>query len=94
MKQMAKPKIIAWIKPYCPWCHGLLAMLKKHGLEFEARDVIGHERYFDELVHRTNQSKAPCVEIDGHMLVDTSGDEAEAWMIENGYLPKAGTART
>jgi glutaredoxin len=64
-------------------------MLKKHGFKFEARDVIGHERYFDEMVQLTHQSKAPCVEIDGTMLVDTSDAEVEAWMRENGYLKKS-----
>jgi len=83
---VSKPKIIAWIKPYCPWCQGLVAMFKKHGLAFEARDVIGDQRHLDEMVRVTKQSKAPCVDIDGNLLVDTSGDEAEAWMKEHGYL--------
>ncbi|MEK7475144.1 MAG: glutaredoxin [Candidatus Coatesbacteria bacterium] len=84
------PKIIVWTKPYCPWCQGLMAMLKSHGLVFEARDVIGHERYHDEMVQLTHQEKAPCVQIDGHMLVDTSDRETEAWMIGKGYITKKG----
>ena len=63
-------------------------MLKRHNLAFDARDVIAHQRYYDEMVQLTNQEKAPCVRIDGCMLADTSGDEVEAWLKEKGYLKK------
>jgi glutaredoxin len=84
-----KPKIIVWIKPYCPWCQGLLAMLKQRGFAFQSRDVIGHERYHAEMVQLTHQEKAPCVSIDGTLLIDTSDQEVEAWMKEHGYLKAA-----
>jgi len=35
---------------------------------------------------RSGQSLSPCVEIDGTMLPDISGEEVEQWMIANGYL--------
>jgi monothiol glutaredoxin len=35
---------------------------------------------------RSGQSLSPCVEINGHMLPDISGEEVEAWMISNGLL--------
>jgi monothiol glutaredoxin len=31
---------------------------------------------------------SPCVEINGQMLADVSGDEVEAWMVENGLVEK------
>jgi len=85
-----KPEIVVWIKPYCPWCHGVLNMLKKHGLSYDARDVIAYQRYYDEMVQLTNQEKAPCVRIDGNLLADTSDDEVEAWLTGKGYLKKKG----
>lgn len=86
---MPKPNIVVWIKPYCPWCHGVIATLKKHDLSYDARDVIAYQRYYDELVELTNQSMAPCVQVDGNMLVDTSGEELEAWLVEKGYVTAA-----
>ena len=35
---------------------------------------------------RSGQPLSPCVEIDGNMIADVSGEEVEQWMIENGYL--------
>ena len=34
-----------------------------------------------EMVEKSGQMLSPCVEIDGHMLPDISGDEVEAWML-------------
>ena len=36
-----------------------------------------------EMIERSGQMMQPCVEINGHMLADVSGDEVEAWMLAN-----------
>ena len=38
---------------------------------------------------RSGQPLSPCVEIDGQMLPDISGEEVEKWLSENGYLEKS-----
>jgi len=86
---MKKPKkIIAWIKPGCPWCRGLTGWMKKQGLECETRDVTGNEKHYREMAEKTGQTLAPCVEIDGIMLADTSAEEVEVWMRSKGYIGK------
>jgi monothiol glutaredoxin len=35
---------------------------------------------------KSGQPLSPCVEVDGVMLVDVSGAEVEAWMVENGKV--------
>jgi glutaredoxin len=83
---MEKPKITAWLKPSCGWSGGVRAVFKKYELPFEERDVINRLECFEEMVARTGQTKQPCVEINGHMLADVSGQEVEAWMLQNGVV--------
>jgi monothiol glutaredoxin len=78
-----QPKIIAYLKPSCGWSGGVRAVFKKYGLPFEDRDVINNPDNFQEMVDKTGQMKQPCVEINGHMLADVSGEEVEAWMLQN-----------
>jgi len=80
---MSKPKIIAYLKPTCGWSNGVRAILKKYELPFEDRDIINDPAQRAEMVEKSGQMLSPCVEIDGHMLPDISGDEVEAWMLAN-----------
>jgi len=61
---------------------GVRAIMKKHGLEFEDRDIINNADQYAEMVEKSGQPLSPCVEIDGHMLADVSGDEVEAYMLK------------
>jgi monothiol glutaredoxin len=85
---MQSPKIIAYLKPMCGWSQGVRAVLRKYDLPFEDRDIINQRDQFEEMVRKTGQTLSPCVEIDGKMLADISGEEMENWMIQNGYLQK------
>ena len=38
------------------------------------------------MIEKSGQPLSPCVEINGHMLPDISGDELEAWMIANNIV--------
>ena len=80
---MEKPKIIAYLKPTCGWSNGVRAVLKKYDLPYEDRDIINHETQRREMVEKSGQMLSPCVEIDGHMLADVSGEEVEAWLLAN-----------
>ena len=80
---MEKPKIIAYLKPTCGWSNGVRAVFTKYGLPFEDRNIIGNPAHRQEMVARSGQPLSPCVEINGQMLADISGEEVEAWMLAN-----------
>ena len=77
------PQIIAWLKPVCGWSGGVREVFRKYGLEFEDRDIINNPDIYAEMVQKSGQPLSPCVEINGQVLADVSGEEVEAWMVEN-----------
>jgi len=80
---MEKPKIIAYLKPTCGWSMGVRAVLKKYDLPYEDRDIINDPIQRQEMIEKSGQMLSPCVEINGQMLPDISGEEVEAWLLEN-----------
>jgi len=80
---MTKPKIIAYLKPSCGWSRGVRAILNKYDLPFEDRDIINDPAQRQEMIAKSGQMLSPCVEINGHMLPDISGEEVEAWLLAN-----------
>ena len=80
---MNKPKIIAYLKPSCGWSNGVRAVLRKYDLSYEDRDIINDAAQRQEMIEKSGQMLSPCVEINGHMLADISGEEVEAWMLAN-----------
>ena len=82
----SSPKITVYLKTFCGWSEGVRAIMRKYGLEYEEKDIIKNPAFRWEMEQRSGQSLSPCVEIDGHMLPDISGEEVEKWMVENGYL--------
>ena len=77
------PQIIAWLKPVCGWSNGVREVFRKYGLEFEDRDIINNPDIYAEMVQKSGQPLSPCVEINGQVLADVSGEEVEAWIVEN-----------
>jgi len=80
---MNKPKIIAYLKPSCGWSQGVRAVLRKYDLPYEDRDIINNAQQRQEMIEKSGQMLSPCVEVDGHMLPDISGDEVEAYLLAN-----------
>ena len=80
---MNKTKIIAYLKPTCGWSNGVRAVLKKYDLPFEDRDIINDPAQRQEMIEKSGQMLSPCVEINGRMLADISGDEVEAYLLAN-----------
>jgi len=83
---METPKIIAYLKPTCGWSNGVRAVLKKYDLPFEDRDIINDPVQRQEMVEKSGQMLSPCIEINGQMLADISGEEVETWMLENKFV--------
>jgi glutaredoxin len=79
-------KITAYLKTYCGWSEGVRAIMRKYGLSYEEKDIIQNPAFRWEMEQRSGQSLSPCVEINGHMLADVSGEEVERWMIDQGLL--------
>ncbi len=82
-KLMNKPKIIAYLKPSCGWSQGVRAIMRKYDLPFEDRDIINDPVQRQEMIEKSGQMLSPCVEIDGRMLPDISGEEVEAYLLSN-----------
>ena len=80
---MNKPKIIAYLKPTCGWSQGVRAVLRKYDLPYEDRDIINDPAQRQEMIERSGQMLSPCVDVEGHLLADVSGDEVEAYLLAN-----------
>jgi glutaredoxin len=83
---MEKPKIVAYLKPSCGWSMGVRAIMKKYDLPYEDRDIINQPEQRREMIEKTGQMLSPCVEINGRMLPDVSGDEVEAFLLANSLV--------
>ena len=83
---MEKPKIIAYMKPSCGWSEGVRAVMRKYDLPFEDRDIINDPSQRQEMIQKTSQTLQPCVEVEGNMLVDVSGEEVEAYLLANDFV--------
>jgi glutaredoxin len=80
---MNKLKVIAYLKPSCGWSQGVRAVLRKYDLPFEDRDIINDPLQRQEMIEKSGQMLSPCVEVNGHLLADVSGDEVEAYLVAN-----------
>jgi glutaredoxin len=76
-------KIKAYLKPHCGWSNGVRAILRKHNLPFADIDIINNRANYAEMVQKSGQPLSPCVEIDGVMLSDVSGEEVENYLLSN-----------
>ena len=80
---MDKLNIIAYLKPTCGWSQGVRAVLRKYDLPFEDRDIINDPDQRQEMIEKSGQMLSPCVEINGRVLADVSGEEVEAFLLAN-----------
>ena len=83
---MDTPKIIAYLKPTCGWSNGVRATLRKYDLTYEDRDIINDPAQREEMIRKSGQPLSPCVEINGKMLPDISGEEVEAYLLAHGLV--------
>ena len=83
---MEKPNIITYMKPSCGWSNGVRAVMQKYDLPFEDRDIINDPAQRQEMIQKTGQMLQPCVEVNGNMLADVSGEEVEAYLLANSLV--------
>ena len=79
-------KIRAYLKPSCGWSRGVRAIFAKYGLEYDDIDIINSRENYAEMVQKSGQPLSPCVELDGVMLADISGEEVEQYMLANNLV--------
>jgi len=84
-------KITAYLKTFCGWSEGVRAIFRKYDLDYEEKDIIKNPAFRWEMEQRSGQPLSPCVEVNGAMLADVSGEEVEQWMLENGLLEPSNT---
>jgi len=75
--------IKAYLKPSCGWSNGVRAIMRKYSLAYEDIDIINVRENYAEMVQKSGQPLSPCVEVDGVMLADVSGEEVENYLLSN-----------
>jgi glutaredoxin len=83
---MEKPQVTAYVKTMCGWSSGVRAVLAKYELPYTEKDIIKNPAFRFEMEQRSGQQLSPCVEINGVMLADISGEEVERYMLENSLV--------
>ncbi len=65
-------------------------MMAKYHLAHEERDIMNDPQQRAEMIQKSGQELSPCVEVNGHMLADVSGDEVETWLLAQGLVKPTG----
>lgn len=79
-------KLIVYIKAGCPWCTEVVQFLLDHDIQFEGRNVSNSEKFMQEMMDKSGQTKAPTLDIDGEILADVGREEVEAYFKEKGVV--------
>ncbi len=83
---MEKPQITAYLKTHCGWSGGVRAVLAKYNLPFTEKDIIENPAFRWEMETKSGQPLSPCVEVNGEMLSDVSGEEVERYLVEKNLI--------
>lgn len=79
-------EIKAYLKPSCGWSRGVRAVFAKYQVSFDDINIIGNTTAYSEMVRKSGQNLSPCVEINGVMLADVSGEEVERYLLGKGLV--------
>ncbi len=83
---MEKPQITAYLKTQCGWSGGVRAVFAKYNLQYTEKDIIQNPAFRWEMETKSGQPLSPCVEVNGKMVPDVSGEELEQYLIENNLV--------
>lgn len=78
--------LIVYTKTGCPWCRDVLDFLNEQQVVFEEREVRGNKVYFDEMIQKSGQTKAPTLDLMGEILADTDRDAVAVFLKGKGML--------
>jgi len=79
-------EVTAYLKTFCGWSEGVRAILRKHNLKWEEKDIIKNPAFRWEMEQKSGQGLSPCVIVNGEMLADVSGDEVETYLLDKGLV--------
>ncbi|MGI8821446.1 MAG: glutaredoxin family protein [Chthoniobacterales bacterium] len=85
---METPQITAYLKTHCGWSAGVRAVLAKYNLPFTEKDIIQNPAFRWEMETKSGQPLSPCVEINGEMVADVSGEDVEQYLREHNLVPE------
>jgi glutaredoxin len=83
---METPQIVAYLKTQCGWSNGVRAVLRKYNLPYQEKDIIQTPAFRWEMEQKSGQPLSPCIEINGVMLADISGEEVEKYLVEKDLI--------
>ena len=83
---MDTPQITAYLKTHCGWSQGVRAVLKKYDLPYTEKDIIRNPAFRWEMEEKSGQPLSPCVEVNGTMLADISGEELEQHLAQSNLI--------
>ena len=83
---METPQITAYLKTTCGWSAGVRAVLAKYNLPYTEKDIIQNPAFRWEMEQKSGQPLSPCVEVNGRMLADISGEELEQYLKSEGLV--------
>jgi glutaredoxin len=89
---MEQPQITAYLKTQCGWSNGVRAVLAKYGIAYTEKDIIQNPAFRWEMEQKSGQPLSPCVEVNGTMLPDISGDELEQYLVTHGLIQHSAAA--
>src|SRR5213082_2374797 len=78
---MDTPEITAYLKTYCGWSAGVREVFAKYNLPYTEKDIIQNPAFRWEMETKSGQPLSPCVEVNGEMLADISGEELEDYLM-------------
>jgi monothiol glutaredoxin len=74
------------------WSNGVRAVLRKYELDYEEKDIIQNPAFRWEMEQKSGQPLSPCVEVNGEMVADISGEELEQYLLERGLVGESSRA--
>lgn len=83
---METPQITAYVKTQCGWSNGVRALLAKYELPYTEKDIIQNPTFRWEMEQKSGQPLSPCVEVNGVMLADISGEELEEYLLKESLV--------
>jgi len=83
---MSQPEITTYLKTSCGWSNGVRAVLAKYSLPYTEKDIIKNPAFRFEMEQRSGQPLSPCVEVNGVMLPDISGEELETYLLKQSIV--------
>ena len=82
---MSPKSIRLFVKSGCPWCDEAMEWLDQRGIRYELLDVLRNGAARQEMLDLTGQTKAPSIDVDGHILADFGADELDVWWTRQGF---------